>query len=129
MSDMDAIVTEFVQEGNEKADEVERHLLHLERNPTSRESITQVFRAMHSIKGATGFLGFTKLGTLAHTGESLLARLRDGGLAANAEIIAALLSLVDTIRKIVSEIEVTGHEGNGDYTTLINTLTRLHKSG
>jgi two-component system, chemotaxis family, sensor kinase CheA len=128
MSEMDAIVSEFVQEGNEKADHVERHVLQLEGNPTSRESITEVFRAMHSIKGAASFLGFTKLSTLAHTGENLLVRLRDGGIAANGEITTTLLSLVDTVRKMLSEIEATGREGAGDNTALINTLTRLQKS-
>lgn len=128
MSELDAIVSEFVHEGNDRADHVERHLLQLERNPGSRESITEVFRAMHSIKGAAGFLGFTKLSTLAHTGENLLVRLRDGGMVANGEITTTLLSLVDAIRTILSEIEVTGREGAGDYTTLVNTLTRFQKS-
>jgi len=129
MSEMDAIIVEFVQEGNEKADQVERHLIQLERNPGSRELLTEIFRAMHSIKGATSFLGFTKLGTLAHTGESLLARLRDGALATGPEITSALLSLVDAIRELLSEIAATGREGGGDYTSLISTLTRLQKSG
>src|ERR1700724_1999365 len=108
MSDMDAIVSEFVHEGNDKADPVERHVLQLEKNPASRESITEVFRAMHSIKGAAGFLGFTKLSSLTHTGENLLVRLRDGGIVANGEITTTLLSLVDAIRTIMSEIEGTG---------------------
>jgi two-component system, chemotaxis family, sensor kinase CheA len=129
MSEMDAIIVEFVQEGNEKADQVERHLIQLERNPGSRELLTEIFRAMHSIKGATSFLGFTKLCTLAHTGESLLARLRDGALATGPEITSALLSLVDAIRELLSEIAATGREGVGDYTSLISTLTRLQKSG
>jgi two-component system chemotaxis sensor kinase CheA len=129
MSEMDAIIVEFVQEGNEKADQVERHLIQLERNPSSRELLTEIFRAMHSIKGATSFLGFTKLCTLAHTGESLLARLRDGALATGPEITSALLSLVDAIRELLSEIAATGREGGGDYTSLISTLTRLQKSG
>jgi two-component system chemotaxis sensor kinase CheA len=128
MGGMDAIVREFVQEGNEKADNVERHVLQLEGNPTSRESITEVFRAMHSIKGGASFLGFTKLSTLAHTGENLLVRLRDGGIVANGEITTTLLTLVDAVRKILSEIEATGREGAGDYTALTNTLTRLQKS-
>ena len=128
MGDMDAIVSEFVQEGNDKADNVERHVLQMEKDPSSRESITEVFRAMHSIKGAAAFLGFTKLCTLAHNGENLLVRLRDEGMVANGEITSALLSLVDAIRTILSEIEVTGREGAGDCKALINTLTRLQKS-
>jgi len=129
MSEMDAIIHEFVQEGNDKADLAERHLLQLEKDPSSRELLNEVFRVMHSIKGATSFLGFTKICALTHTGESLLARLRDGGLATSPEITTALFSLLDTVRKLLSEIETTGHEGNGDYTALTNTLTRLQNSG
>ena len=127
MGDMSAIVMEFVEEGNEKADQVERHLIQLEENPSSRESLAEVFRAMHTIKGATSFLGFTRLGALAHTGESLLVPLRDGALVTNQEIVTALLSLVDAIREILTEIAATGQEGSKDYTALVNALTRLRK--
>lgn len=128
MNDLSGIVTEFVEEGNEKADQVERNLIELEKNPGSRELLAEAFRALHSIKGATSFLGFTKLCALAHTGESLLARLRDGALMMNSEIASALLSLVDAIREILSAIAATGKEGDADYTPLMITLTRLRKS-
>jgi len=129
MREMSAIVMEFVEEGNEKADLVERYLLQLEKSPSSREAVAEVFRAMHTIKGATGFLGFTKLSTLAHTGESLLVRLRDGALVANPQIVNALLSLVDAVRESLSDIAATGQEGNREYEALISTLVRLQKAG
>ena len=128
MGDMDGIVIEFVEEGNEKTNELERDLIELEKNPGSKELLAEAFRALHTIKGATSFLGFTKLCALAHTGESLLARLRDGALVTNQEITSALLSLVDAIREILSEIAATGKEGTTDYTALVNTLTRLQKA-
>lgn len=128
MGEMDSIVIEFVVEGNEKVDQVEKHLIQLENNPGSKESLAEVFRAVHTIKGATGFLGFTKLCALAHSGEGLLVLLRDGVLVANSEITCALLSLVDAIREILVEIAATGQEGNTDYSALENTLTRLQKS-
>jgi two-component system chemotaxis sensor kinase CheA len=128
MSGMNAIIMQFVEEGNEKADRVEQHLLQLEENPSSRELLAEVFRAMHTIKGATSFLGFTKLCTLAHTGESLLVRLRDGTLVTNPEIISALLSLVDAIREGLSDIAATGQEGNSEYGALMSRLVRLQKT-
>jgi two-component system chemotaxis sensor kinase CheA len=128
MGEMSAIVTEFVEEGNEKADQLERHLILLEKSPGSKEMLDETFRALHTIKGATSFLGFTKLCALAHTGESLLARLRDGTLATNQEIITALLSLVDAIREMLTDIAATGQEGNREYAALIGTLTRLQKA-
>jgi two-component system, chemotaxis family, sensor kinase CheA len=128
MSEMNDIVMEFVQEGNDKANQLEHHLIDLEKNPSSQESLTEVFRALHTIKGATSFLGFSKLGALAHTGESLLARIRDGALVMNQEITSALLALVDAIRAALNEIASTGNEGKADYAVLTTTLTRLQKS-
>jgi two-component system chemotaxis sensor kinase CheA len=128
MEEMSEIVLEFVEEGNEKADNLERHLIQLEKFPASQELLTEAFRSLHTIKGATGFLGFTKLCTLAHAGESMLARLRDGTLGANQEIITALLSLVDAIREMLSDIAASGQEGNREYPALIGTLTRLQKT-
>lgn len=124
---MSAIVTEFVIEGNEKADHLEKHLILLEKSPGSQELLVEVFRDLHTIKGATGFLGFTKLCALAHTGESLLAQLRDGALKINQEIISVLLSLVDAIREMLNDIAATGQEGNREYTVLIGSLNQLKK--
>ena len=128
MGDMSAIVVEFVEEGREKADLIERDLIQLEKDPGSRELLTEVFRATHTIKGATSFLGFTKLCALAHTGESLLVPLRDGKREINQEIISALLSLVDAIREMLADIAATGQEGSRDCTALINALTQLQKA-
>jgi two-component system chemotaxis sensor kinase CheA len=128
MGDMNAIVIEFVEEGNEKAEQIEQNLSQLEKNPSSRELLAEVFRALHTIKGATSFLGFAKLCRLAHTGESLLVRLRDGTLVTNPEIISALLSLVDAIRESLSDIAAAGQEGNREYAALISTLVRLQKA-
>jgi two-component system chemotaxis sensor kinase CheA len=128
MGNMSAIVTEFVEEGNEKADQLERQLILLEKLPGSQELLVEVFRALHTIKGATSFLGFTKLCALAHTGESLLGRMRDGTTATNPDIITVLLSLVDAIREMLSDIAATGQEGNREYKALLGTLNELQKS-
>ena len=129
MSEMDAIVKEFLEESNENLDQLDGDLVELERNPTSKELLARVFRTVHSIKGATGFLGFEKLGKVAHVGESLLSRLRDGVVVLDPEITSGLLSLVDAIRRMLSEIEEKGQEGNADYTALVDTLTRLQEEG
>lgn len=128
MTDMTAIVTEFVHEGTDKADQLERKLIQLEKNPASRELLVEVCRALHTIKGATSFLGFTKLRVLAHDGEKLLVPLRDGKLAPTPEIITALLALVDAIREILSAIASSGSEGTKDYASLSARLAHLQKA-
>jgi two-component system chemotaxis sensor kinase CheA len=128
MNETSDIVAGFIDEGNEKTDRLERHLICLEKDPGSKELLTEIFRAIHSLKGATSFLGFTKLGALTHAGESLLARLRDGSLMATPEIISALLLLVDAMRELLGQIAATGSEGNGDHSALMATLSRMVKS-
>ena len=128
MTDMNAIVMEFVGEGNEKADQLERHLIQLEKTPDAPDLVVEVFRALHTIKGSTSFLGFTKLCGLAHDGEQLLVRLRDGKVAVTPEIVSALLSLVDAIREILAEIASTGNEGASDHTAVAQRLAQLQKA-
>src|SRR6185437_3500058 len=125
MNEMDIIIKEFLVESNENLDQLDRDLVQLEREPTSRELLGRIFRTVHSIKGATGFLGFGKLGGVAHAGENLLTRLRDGNLVITPAITTGLLSLVDAIRGMLSQIAENGTEGNGDYTRLVETLTHL----
>ncbi len=127
MEDLTMFVTQFVDEGNEKADQLEENLIHLEKNPAAGEVLKEAFRALHSIKGATSFLNFTKLGALAHSGETLLARLQKGELVLTPEITSVLLSLVDAIRQILGEIAATGKEGDGHHETLEGALARLQK--
>jgi two-component system chemotaxis sensor kinase CheA len=125
MSEMEAIIKEFLVESRENLDQLDRDLVELEGNPSSGELLARIFRTVHSIKGATGFLGFEKLGAVAHVGENLLSRLRDGVLVFGPEMATALLSLVDAIRKMLSDIETMGHEGDANHAALVEMLTRL----
>src|SRR5579862_1637779 len=125
MNEMEIIIKEFLVESNENLDQLDRDLVQLEREPTSRELLGRIFRTVHSIKGATGFLGFGQLGGVAHAGENLLSRLRDGNLVITPAITTGLLSLVDAIRGMLSQIAENGTEGNGDYVGLVETLTHL----
>jgi two-component system, chemotaxis family, sensor kinase CheA len=129
MNEMDGIVKEFLLESNENLDRLDRDLIELEKNPTSQQMLAGIFRTIHSIKGATGFLGFAKLGEVTHAGESLLSRLRDGVLILNPEITSGLLALVDAIRQMLSEIGEKGVEGDGDHTALIERLRKLQEGG
>src|SRR5229473_3389324 len=127
MSDSD-IVQDFLVESYENLDRLDRELVGLEKNPHDRDVLASVFRTIHTIKGTCGFLGFNKLEKVAHVGESLLTRLRDGQLTLNPELTTALLGVVDAVRQMLNKIESTGHEGERDDSLLIATLTRLQRS-
>ncbi|GGA58598.1 hypothetical protein GCM10011507_07460 [Edaphobacter acidisoli] len=109
---MDDLTKEFLAESQEGLDRMERCLTELETRPEDTAALVgEIFRAVHTIKGTTGFLGFERLEKLAHAGEHLLGSLREGKLAVTSDLISGLLRLLDGLRAILSLIEATGSEG------------------
>jgi two-component system chemotaxis sensor kinase CheA len=102
--DVDDLTSEFIAESQEGLDRMERCLTELEVRPDDGALVGEIFRAVHTIKGTTGFLGFDRLEKLAHTGEHLLGSLRDGKLSVTSELISGLLSLLDGLRAILALI-------------------------
>jgi two-component system chemotaxis sensor kinase CheA len=125
----DEIVREFLVEGNENLDTLDRELVQLEKDPQNRATLASVFRTIHTIKGTCGFLGFTKLEAVAHVGENLLSRLRDLELLLNPDITTALLRMVDAVRQMMQSIEAIGNEGERSDEELIKMLTRVQLGG
>jgi two-component system chemotaxis sensor kinase CheA len=126
-SGMDAIINEFIVESYENLDQLDQDLVGLEKNPGEVSILSSIFRTIHTIKGTCGFIGFSKLESVAHVGENLLSKLRDGELALDPPITSALLAMVDAIRQMLSCIEENQNEGDVDYSELIGTLTTLLK--
>jgi two-component system chemotaxis sensor kinase CheA len=121
---MDEIVAEFLVESIESLDRLDRDLLALEREP-SREVLASIFRTMHTIKGACGFLGFPRLERVAHSAESLLAGLRDGSTSMTPEIAEALLRTGDALRSMLDRIASTGSDGEDGHDDVVGDLERL----
>jgi two-component system chemotaxis sensor kinase CheA len=121
----DSIVKDFLVESYENLDRLDRDLVGLEKNPQDKAALAGVFRTIHTIKGTCGFLGFNKLEKVAHVGENLLSRLRDGQLILNPERTTALLSMVDAVRLMLKEIQSTGKDGEVDHPELRELLTQL----
>ena len=125
---VDELTKEFLAESGEGLDRMDRCLTALEATPDDAELLGEIFRAVHTIKGTTGFLGFARLEKLAHAGENLLGALRDGKLTANGVVISGLLQLMDGLRAILRLIEATGREGdrkNDDDAEVIALMGRL----
>lgn len=123
------ILREFLLETHENLSLLDADLLRLEEQPTEKETLAQVFRTLHSVKGTAGFMGLVKMQAVAHSAESLLSRLRSGEIRFNPPIATALLRVVDAIREILSQIESSGSEGPGDYAALSAEVDRLRVSG
>lgn len=118
-------VVEFLVESNENLDRLDQDLLALELDPHDHDRLSSIFRTIHTIKGTCGFLGFSKLEAVAHVGENLLSKLREGTLVLDSTLTDALLTMLDAVRELVGCIEATGGDGEGDYGELIALLSSL----
>jgi len=119
---VDELTREFLLESGEGLDRMEQALGQLQQGASTPESIGEIFRAVHTMKGATGFLGLPRLEKLTHAGESLLSLVRDGKRAVSPAVMSGMLKLLDRLRKILQILEQTGAEGQlipGDDDTLM----------
>jgi len=125
VGDNSEFIGEFLVESTENLDQLDRDLLALEAEPGDPQRLASIFRTVHTIKGNSGFFGFSKLGALAHSGEHLLGRLRDGKLSLDDRITGTLYSMVDAVRSILRAIEATGTEGEQDFRELSRQLAAV----
>ncbi len=126
---MDDVVREFLGESRENCDQIDLDLVALEKNPEDSGVIARIFRAIHTIKGTCGFLGFGQLESVSHAAENVLSALRDEEIAPTPEMTTTLLAFVDVSRALLDRIESTGQEGEGDYSQLVAQLTALYRPG
>jgi two-component system chemotaxis sensor kinase CheA len=120
---LDDIVEEFLVESHENLDQLDQDLVALEQDPRSRERLSSIFRTIHTIKGTSGFLAFNRLEEVAHVGENMLSRLRDGALDMTPHRTDALLQMVDTIRALLAAIEANGGEGQVEVASTVATIS------
>lgn len=113
------ILTDFFVEAKEHLETIEPNLLQLEKSPKNLGLLNEIFRPMHSLKGASGFLGLHKINGLAHKAENILDELRQGAMSVTSEIMDIILSATDALRTMVENLETTGQEGDVDTTAII----------
>ena len=129
MDNNDQILTEFLIEAREIFDQLDLDFVQLEQTPEDKKLVGNIFRAMHTLKGSSGFFAFHRLEKVAHAGESLLSKIRDGALILNADMTDALLETSDRLREIVAGIEQSRVESAGDDSSLIANLKSLTDGG
>ncbi|HUJ79841.1 MAG TPA: chemotaxis protein CheW [Nitrospiria bacterium] len=122
---MKEIIREFLIESHENLNQLDQDLVTLEHDPSRHEVFDNIFRTMHTLKGSCSVLGFSRLESIAHAGESLLACLRKGQLRLTTDITSVLLATADAVRKMVHNIEQRQDEGAEDYAELIARLKRF----
>jgi two-component system chemotaxis sensor kinase CheA len=122
---MDDLLSEFLTETSENLAVLDVELVKLEQNPNDMELLGNIFRLVHTVKGTCGFLGLPRLESVAHAGENILGKLRDGELVASPEAVTAVLECLDRIRSIMSDLEANGSEPEGDDSALIQRLNHI----
>ncbi len=123
------ILADFFVEAKEHLETIEPNLLELEKNPTNLGLLNEIFRPMHSLKGASGFLGLNKINSLAHKAENILDELRQGGMAVTAEIMDIILAATDALRTMVESLETKGNEGDVDTAPIIARIEAALEGG
>lgn len=113
------ILADFFIEAKEHLETIEPNLLELEKSPENLGLLNEIFRPMHSLKGASGFLGLDKINGLAHKAENILDELRQGTMKVTGTIMDLILSATDALRTIVDNLETSGVEGDVDTAPII----------
>jgi two-component system chemotaxis sensor kinase CheA len=99
------LLKEFIAESRELLEKSESALLALESNPDDAESVNTVFRAFHTVKGTSGFLGLSSISELAHHAESLLSRIRNKEIRLIGGYADLSLRSLDMLKKAVAAVE------------------------
>jgi len=125
---MDDLLREFLTETGESLDTVDNQLVRFEQEPNNAKILDNIFRLVHTIKGTCGFLGLPRLEALAHAGETLMGKFRDG-MPVTAEAVTLILSSIDRIKEILGGLEATEAEPEGTDQDLIVKLQAMVERG
>lgn len=112
----------FVTESREKLSEISNSLLQLERGESS-ESIAELFRAVHTIKGMAGAMGYSAVAELSHEMETLFDRLRSGVVKPNAAIVETLFAASDALSEGIDDA-VNNPDRSAD---IVHVVSRLRE--
>jgi len=122
---MDDLLTEFLTETSENLAVLDVELVKFEQDSSNNEILSNIFRLVHTIKGTSGFLGLPRLEAVAHAGEDVLGKFRDGELEVTPDAVTLVLQTIDTIRDLLGGLEEAGSELEGDDSGLIGKLRAM----
>lgn len=92
------LLQDFLTEAGELIEQLDSDLVRLEDEPTSQPLLDQIFRALHTIKGAASFLNMEPVTRFAHAAEDALNRLRKGEVRVDQSVMDVMLRSVDVLR-------------------------------
>ncbi len=102
--EMKEIVDSFVVETKEIFEKLDNEILEIEKRPEDKELINSIFRAVHTVKGTSGFLSFEQMSVLAHRFEDVLNKLRRGELKYNSGMLDVMLEAFDLMKVLLKQV-------------------------
>lgn len=118
----------FLDESKEHLQNLNTQILDLEKDAENMDTINEIFRAAHSLKGMAGTMGYKRMQTLTHDMENVFSEVRNGTVKVQANLIDILFQCLDALEKYVDNIQSTGDEGDNDNAALIEGLNAVLKA-
>lgn len=115
----------FIEEAKEHLQSLNEHLLILEREPENENTINEIFRAAHSLKGMSGTMGYKRMQRLTHDMENVFSEIRSGKMKAGSQLVDVLFKGLDALETYVSNIQADANEGEEDNEDIIRALNDI----
>jgi len=119
----------FIDETKEHIQNLSDHLLILEKEPDNEDTINEIFRAAHSLKGMAGTMGFTRMQRLTHDMENVFSEIRSGNMTVQSNLVDVLFRGLDALENYLSTIQQTSAEGTEDNQDIIDDLNNILAEG
>ncbi len=115
----------FIDESQEHLQSLSDQIMILEKEPDNMDTINEIFRAAHTLKGMAGTMGYTRMQRLTHNMENVFAEIRSGSMKATAGVIDVIFQCIDAIENYINNIQSTSDEGTDDNEPIIKRLNDL----
>ncbi len=112
----------FIDESKEHLQNLNTQILDLEQEPGNMDTINEIFRAAHTLKGMAGTMGYKRMQNLTHNMENVFSEVRNGAAKVNANVVDVLFQCLDALDEYVTNIQTTGDEGDNDNENLIKAF-------
>ncbi|MGL5352981.1 MAG: chemotaxis protein CheW [Clostridium sp.] len=114
----------FLEESMDNLQTLNEALLYLEQSPNDIDKLNEIFRVAHTIKGMAATMGFSDIAELTHKMEDVLSKFREGKLNVTENVVTVLFECLDTLEKMVDNIE-NGNDEAVEIKTLMSSLDNI----
>ena len=126
--DLSQYLEMFIDETKEHLQNLNDQVLVLEAEPDNIDTINEIFRAAHSLKGMAGTMGFKRMQRLTHDMENVFSEIRNGKMSVTPDLVDIVFKCLDAIEEYLDCIINTSDEGENDNEELINMLNACLKA-